>query len=104
MLGEDPDSSFNLLVGQIILNLWQMVDMFNLLKVPKDPMRPVRNPYHKRPLSDRWCLMDYVPEQVRSSGTYLSAFPYYCAGNIFFSQFCLFYNTIHDFQMSLPSI
>ena len=84
ILGEDPESTFNICVGRIILNLWQMVDMFNLLRVPKDPMRPVRNPYHKRPISDRWCLTDFVPEKVRSSGTCLSAFPYYCAGNHYF--------------------
>ena len=79
MLNDDPDSTFNLCVGQIILNIWQLVDMLNVLRIPKDPMRPVRNPYFKRPMAARWCLTDFVPEQVRSSGTHFSAFPYYCA-------------------------
>ena len=82
MLGEDPDSIFNILIGQMVLNLWQLVDMLNVLRIPKDPMRPVRNPYFKRPLSAKWCLTDFVPEQVRSSGTRLSAFPYYCARSL----------------------
>ena len=76
MLDDNPDSTFNLCVGQVILSLWQLVDMLNVLRIPKDPMRPIRNPYFKRPLDARWCLTDFVPEQVRSSGTCLSAFPY----------------------------
>ena len=79
MLGDDPESSFNSVMGQMVLNLWQMVDVLNMLRIPKDPMRPVRNPYHMRPLSARWCLTDFVPEKVRSSGTCLSTFPYCCA-------------------------
>ena len=92
MLGDDPESSFNLVMGQLVLNLWQMVDMLNILRIPKDPMRPVRNPYHKRPNSAKWCLTDFVPEQVRSSGTHFSAFPYCCAASLLislFRQLCL---------------
>ena len=29
-LGDDPLSSFNLLLGKIVLTLWEMVDTFNL--------------------------------------------------------------------------
>ena len=79
ILGDDPESSFNLIIGQMVLTTWQLVDVLNMLRVPKDPMRPVRNPYRKRPVSAKWCLTDFVSDQVRSSGTHFSAFPYYCA-------------------------
>ena len=59
-LGDDPLSSFNLLLGKIVLTLWEMVDSFNLLSLPRDP---------KSPLSGQWCLLDFVPKKVSSSNT-----------------------------------
>ena len=59
-LGEDPMSSFNLLLGKIVLTLWEMVDNFNLLNLPRDP---------RSPLSGKWRLLDFVPKKVSSSNT-----------------------------------
>ena len=56
-LGDDPLSSFNLLLGKIVLCLWEMVDTFNLLGLPRDS---------KSPLSQKWRLTDFVPKKVRS--------------------------------------
>ena len=59
-LGDDPLSSFNLLLGKIVLCLWEMVDTFNLLGLPRDS---------KSPLSQKWCLTDFVPKKVSPSNT-----------------------------------
>ena len=59
-LGEDPLSSFNLLLGKIVLTLWEMVDTFNLLGLPRDLSSP---------LSKQWCLVDFVPKKVSTSNT-----------------------------------
>ena len=59
-LGTNPLSSFNLLLGKMVLTLWEMVDTFNLLGLPRDP---------RSPLSKRWLLLDFVPKKVSPSNT-----------------------------------
>ena len=60
LINDDPMSSFNLLLGKIVLTLWEMIDSFSVLGLPRDPQKP---------LSKRWCLLDYVPKKVSPSNT-----------------------------------
>ena len=61
MMNEEPENSFNLIMGQIILTLWEFVDCLNLMNVPKNPTDPLA-------LSP-WLLSDFVPDKVSPSGT-----------------------------------
>ena len=60
MLNDVPENSFNLLLGQIVLTLWEMVDVFNMLAIPYDA---------DFPCTSKWCLSDFVPKKVSPSGT-----------------------------------
>jgi len=61
MMNEDPENSFNLLMGQIVLTLWEFVDCLNLMNVPKNPSEPLA--------ISPWYLSDFVPDKVSPSGT-----------------------------------
>ena len=61
-INENPLSTFNLLLGKMVLILWEMVDTFNLLKLPCN---------NQQPLSRKWCLLDFAPKKVSSSNTSL---------------------------------
>ena len=60
ILGSDPASTFNLLLGQIVLTLWEFVDNLNLIHVPRDAAFPSTG--------QKWCLLDFVPKKVSPSG------------------------------------
>lgn len=66
VLGSDPNSTFNLLLGQIVLTLWELVDSLNLIYVPRNASFPSSG--------RTWCLLDFVPKKVSPSGT-LFRFP-----------------------------
>ena len=60
MLNDDPENSFNLLLGHLVLTLWEMVDAFNMIAVPYKA---------DFPQTSRWCLSEFVPKKVSPSGT-----------------------------------
>ena len=60
MLNDDPENSFNLLLGHLTLTLWEMVDVLNMIAVPYNA---------DFPQTSRWCLSEFVPKKVSPSGT-----------------------------------
>ena len=60
LLNDDPENSFNVLLGHLTLTLWEMVDVFNMTMVPYSA---------DFPQTARWCLSDFVPKKVSPSGT-----------------------------------
>ena len=90
MLNSDPENSFNILLGHIILTIWEMIDSFILAGVPYDPAFPLSS-------STDWCLLEFVPKKVSPSGTFLSDFPYYSSildHYVCFNKLCTAFKSI----------
>ena len=54
MLGTDPDNSFNILMGRLVLLLWEYCDCLNMTRVPKDPDAT----------ETTWYLTDFINKKV----------------------------------------
>ena len=67
----DPELDVNRYMGQLILLIWELCDVYNLMKIPHNPFWPTD--------FTPWTLADFnVPNKVSLfSGTYLSIFPYF---------------------------
>ena len=61
MMNNDPNCSYNLLMGQLVLAFWEFITCLNYAEVPKDPNTPLA--------SKPWVLADYIPTAVSPSGT-----------------------------------
>ena len=67
----DPTLDVNRYLGQLILVIWELCDVYNLMKIPKNPFWPTD--------FATWTLADFnVPNKVSLlSGTNFSVFPYF---------------------------
>ena len=61
-MNKDPQNSFNLLIGQLLLCLWEYCDMMTRTRVPHDPDAPV--------LENPWYLTEFATRSVSPSGTH----------------------------------
>ena len=71
MMNDDPGNSYNVIIGKITFNLWELVDALNITGVPLDS--------NKNSETSPWYLTHFVPKEVSlrcPSGTHLAAFPY----------------------------
>ena len=67
-MNKDPQNSFNLLIGQLLLCLWEYCDMMNRTRVPHDPDAPV--------VENPWFLTEFATRSVSPSGTHpFQSFP-----------------------------
>ena len=68
---DEPALDINRCIGQIILLVWELCDVYNLMRIPKNPFWPTD--------FTPWTLADFnIPNKVSLfSGTSFSAFPYF---------------------------
>ena len=85
---DDPTLDVNRYLGQLVLLIWELCDVYNLMKIPHNPFWPTD--------ITPWTLADFnVPNKVSLfSGTCLLTFPYF-RSNYFYRLSNLFWLTIH---------
>ena len=80
--GTDAGLDVNRYLGQLILLVWELCDVYNLMRIPQNPFRPT----HFVP----WTLADFnVPSKVSLFQVLVFDFPLLCS--ISLSTFLLFF-------------
>ena len=73
-LGSDANLDVNRYLGQLILLVWELCDVYNLMKIPQDPFRPTH--------FVSWTLADFnVPTKVSLFQVLVFDFPLLCSAS-----------------------